>query len=714
MAQFLSFKTFRNICFGMIIFLNLAGGLFFILRLAEVEENMSRPIRETRPYLNKIIDLQKSTSELDLYLHKQLTGEITENKEAIVVINGILLEVNKLTGEKKISTEDLQHLISFKTELRKLKAALIYYKEFYLYDPTSSTAVELFEIIDDGIANVNRDLSSIIAIIRREIANSDEKVLAGTHFIQLTLGFFLAGIILGTILIIFYFNKILSSNLAALVTGTKELGDGNLEWRIESKFDDEFGRLSTAFNNMAGKIAGSQHKILSQTEEIKRLAYFDALTELPNRNSFIDKLKQEVARAKRNNEKIAVLYIDLDDFKLVNDAFGHELGDRLLKEVGKRLQNSSRLSDTVARLGGDEFAIILTDLNTYQDSSIIGQRILADIFSPVDCSERIIADLAQPFEIANNSFTVSSSIGIALYPENGKDATGLLNSADTAMYFAKKEGKNRFIYCTEEMTLKMHELVESERNIRRALVDKEFVLYFQPQVDLATKNIIGLEALIRWIHPLRGIIPPAEFIPIAEERGFIQDISKWVIREVFDQLKLWQESGCDLVPVMVNLSARDFYQQGIENYLVDIMKEEEEFRGLFGVEVTETGLMDDRENALSTLNKLQEMGIKIALDDFGTGYSSLTYLQYLPIDVVKIDRSFIRNITQDSKNAAITKAIISMSHTLNLLVLAEGIETEEQQEFVRSIHCDQAQGYLYHKPMPADDICTLLQGKPSG
>ena len=697
----------------MIIFLNLAGGLFFILRLAEVEENMSKPIKETRPYLNKIIDLQKSTSELDLQLHKQLAGVMTENKEAIELISGILLKVTNLTEEKSTSAEDVQHLNSFTVELRKLKAALIYYQEFYRYDPTSSTAVELFEIIDEGIVNVNHDLNSIIAIIRREIAETDEKVLAGTHFIQLTLGFFLAGIILGTILIIFYFNKILSSNLGAIVTGTKEIGDGNLEWRIESKFDDEFGRLSTAFNNMAGKIAGSKHKILSQTEEIKRLAYYDALTELPNRNAFIDKLKQEVARAKRNNEKIAVLYIDLDDFKLVNDAFGHELGDRLLKEVGKRLQISSRLSDTVARLGGDEFAIILTDLNTYQDSSNIGQRILADISSPVDCSERIIADLAQPFEIENNSFTISSSIGIALYPENGKDATELLNSADTAMYSAKKEGKNRFTYCTEEMTLKMHELVESERNIRRALVDREFVLYFQPQVDLATKNIIGLEALIRWIHPLRGIIPPAEFIPIAEERGFIQDISKWVIREVFDQLKLWQESGCDLVPVMVNLSARDFYQQGIENYLVDIMKEEEEFRGLFGVEVTETGIMDDRENALSTLNKLHEMGIKIALDDFGTGYSSLNYLQYLPIDMVKIDRSFIRNITQNSKNAAITKAIISMSHTLNLLVLAEGIETEEQQEFICSIHCDQAQGYLYHKPMPAEDICTLLQGKPS-
>ncbi len=335
----------------------------------------------------------------------------------------------------------MQHLNSFTLELRKLKAALIYYKEFYLYDPTSSTATELFEIIDEGIVNVNHDLNSIIAIIRREIADTDEQVLAGTHFIQLTLGFFLAGIILGTILIIFYFNKILSANLTTLVTGTKEIGAGNLEWRIESKFDDEFGRLSSAFNLMASKIADSKRKIVSQTEEIRQLAYFDALTELPNRNSFMDKLKQEVARAKRNNEKIAVLYIDLDDFKLVNDAFGHELGDLLLKEAGKRLKNSSRLSDTVARLSGDEFAILLTDLNTYQDSSNISQRIIADISNPVACSERILADLAQSYEIENNSFTLSSSIGIALYPENGKNATELLNSADTAMYFAKNARK---------------------------------------------------------------------------------------------------------------------------------------------------------------------------------------------------------------------------------------------------------------------------------
>jgi diguanylate cyclase (GGDEF)-like protein len=697
----------------MIILLNLVGGLFFFIKLNEVVDSMSRPIKETRPYLNSIIGLQKITSELDLHLHKQLSGQIIENQESIDQIDRILLEVNRITSGKRVSEIDLEHLNSFAKELKRLKIALIYYKENRLYDSASSSTDELFDIIDESIIKYNHDLTSIIAIIRREIADSDEKVLAGTQFILAALEVFLVTIIIGTFFIIYYFNKILSSNLAVLISGTKQIGEGNLEWRIESKFDDEFGMLNKAFNDMAGKIAVSKNEIISQTAEIKRLAYFDSLTELPNRNAFIDKLKQEVARAKRNTEKIGVLYIDLDDFKTVNDVYGHEIGDLLLKNVAERLQKSSRLSDTVARLAGDEFAIILTHLNTYQDSSNVGQRILDDISYPVKFSEKIIANLTQPFAIQNNSFTVSCSIGIALYPENGKNATELLNSADTAMYAAKREGKNRYQYCTEEMTQAMHKLVEIERNIRQAVADREFILYFQPQIDLATKDIMGLEALIRWNHPQRGIIPPSEFIQVAEERGIIQDISKWVIREVFDQLKLWQEAGCKLVPVMINLSARDFYQQGIESYLDDIMKEEIEFQGLFGVEVTESALMEDMENAIATLSNLRKMGIKIALDDFGTGYSSLNYLQYLPIDMVKIDRSFISNINKDKRNAAIIKAIISMSHTLDLQVLAEGIETEGQQKTICGMQCDQAQGYLYHKPMTADDICKLL-GESSG
>jgi diguanylate cyclase (GGDEF)-like protein len=673
---------------------------------------MSKPIQEERPYLSKIINLQKITSELDLQLHKQISGEVIDNWTTLQQIDKILSEVGILTSQKVIDDNDLKYLHDFADELTRLKVALVYFKENKIYDPASSSTEELFEIIDESVIKINRNLNHIISIIRRQIADSDEKVLAGTQFIQKSLLSFLAMVIIGTLVVLYFFNLILSANLKKLITGTIQLGEGNFAWRIKSKFDDEFGQLSIAFNTMAEKIAESKQEIVAQTEKIKQLAYYDQLTKLPSRSAFLDKLKQELARAKRNNEKLSVLYLDLDDFKMVNDSFGHDMGDFLLEEVAARMMRNSRLTDTLGRMGGDEFALILPNLNFYTDSSNIGQRIIDEISCPVSLGNRIIDELSQPFAIKNNILTISCSIGIAVYPENGITADEILNSADTAMYSAKKEGKNRVKYCTEEMTTRMHNLLEFEHELRRALINGEFVLHFQPQVDLVKKEIIGLEALIRWHHPQRGLISPDEFIPLAEERGIIQDISKWVIRYVFDQLKLWQDAGCRLVPVMVNLSARDFFQQGIENYIVAILKEEEEFRGMFGIEVTETGIMVDRESATTTLNKLKEMGLKIAIDDFGTGYSSLNYLQSLPLDIVKIDRSFVANITQDSTNAAIIEAIVLMSHTLNLKVLAEGVETPEQYEFLRNIQCDLAQGYLFHKPLPADEICNLLDEHP--
>jgi diguanylate cyclase (GGDEF)-like protein len=670
---------------------------------------MSAPIREERPYLNKIVDLQKMTSELDLHLHKQISGEIVNHQVLIQRIDAIFPEVEVLANQEVIQESDLQYLKNFAKELKRLKVALIYYRQNRIYDSTSSSTEELSEIIDESIIEINHNLNSIISIIRRQIAESDLRVLAGTRFIQKTLISFLVIIIFGTLFVLYFFNKILILNLNKLINGTIELGKGNLDWRLESKFNDEFSRLNFAFNNMARRIDDSKREISSQTEQIKRLAYYDSLTELPNRNHFLDRLEQELARAKRNNEKLGVLYIDLDNFKLVNDSFGHDIGDLLLKQVAERLKKHTRVSDTTARLAGDEFVIILPHQNSYQDSSKVGQRLLEEISCPVNLSTRIIEELSKPFKVKNNFISVSSSIGIAVYPENGSTAKEVLNSADLAMYASKNEGKNRFNYCTEEMTIKMRHLIEIEQNIRQALTNREFVLQFQPQVDLATKEIVGLEALIRWNHPHYGFIAPGDFIPIAEDRGIIQDISKWVIRDVFDQFKLWREEGCRLIPVTVNLSARDFYQQGIESYILEIIKEEKEFDGLLGIEVTETSIIADKENAIVTLNNLREMGVKIALDDFGTSYSSLNYLQILPIDMVKIDRSFVKDIVQNPRNAAIIKAIITMSHALNLKVLAEGIETQEQVDFIRKINCDLAQGYLFYKSLPAEEICKLLK-----
>jgi methyl-accepting chemotaxis protein len=338
MAQLFSFKTIRILSFGLLVFLNIFGGGYFVYHLQKVVIEMSKPIHEERPYLNKIIDLQKVTSELDLNLHKQISGEIINNSASIDLIDKIIPQVYALAEQKVMQDQDMQYLHSFANELKRLKIALVYYKDNKIYDSSSSSTEELFEIIDESIININKDLNDIISIIRRQINESDIKVLAGTRFIQKSLIIFLIILILGTLAVLYFFNVILTTNLNNLIAATIQLGEGNLEWRLKSKFDDEFGKLSKAFNKMAGKIADSRQEIFSQTEEIKRLAYYDHLTGLPNRNAFLGKLEQELARAKRNNEKIGVLYIDLDDFKMVNDSFGHEMGDFLLEEVATRLK----------------------------------------------------------------------------------------------------------------------------------------------------------------------------------------------------------------------------------------------------------------------------------------------------------------------------------------------------------------------------------------
>lgn len=717
--KWLPFKAVRNLCFGFLIAVNLLGGMFFYQRLHDVTETMYTPILTQRPYLNEIIELQLTTSDLDLLLHKQLRGDLLDNEESISQIDKLIAETTILKNKNVISEDESSHFDSFIKSLMRLKLALIYYQENRIYDSSSSSTEELYDIVDENIYNINREIDSILTVVNQNISEADSKFLKGTRYVKEGLSFFIFLTLTVTIFFILFLHKILSDNLNNLVNGTIQLGKGDFEWRGDYTFDDEFGKLNRAFNLMAEKINISQKKIMAQTEEIMSLAYHDSLTKLPNRMAFLEKLDQELARAARHNEGLGVLYIDLDDFKLINDSFGHDVGDILLREVAERLTQTARRSDTIARLSGDEFAVIVPHLNFSADVTSAGVSPIGEVSYPGKLSQRIIDDIAQPLTISSSTHYLSSSIGVALYPQNGTSPYEILKNADTAMYAAKREGKNRFKYCTEEMTAQMVELIEVERDLRKALDQQEFVLVFQPQVDLATNAIIGLEALIRWCHPERGMVEPDSFIPIAENRGLVQDISKWVIEAVFAQLESWQDAGHRLLPVMVNLSARDFLLKGIDNYLFDLVARHEQFRGLFGVEVTETAIMEDLDTAVALLQRLKEMGVRIALDDFGSGYSSMNYLQYFPVDTVKIDRSFIRNITSNRKNAAITEAIIAMSHALDFKVMAEGIETREQFEFLHSIRCDHAQGYFFHKPMLPDEVgrllsCDLMQTSSSG
>lgn len=434
-------------------------------------------------------------------------------------------------------------------------------------------------------------------------------------------------------------------------------------------------------------------------KKMEHLAFYDFLTGLPNRVMFIERLTQELNRVSRNNEKLAVMFIDLDRFKNVNDTLGHDIGDLLLIEVAKRLKQCVRMHDTVARLGGDEFTMLLTQTKDPQNAAVI--------------AENIINTLKPVFDICNYKIYSTPSIGISIYPENGKNVKDLLKNADTAMYNAKEHGRNNYKFCTPDMNEKISKLMRLETGLCEAIENKEFALYYQPQIDINTGEMIGMEALLRWNYPKKGVIPPGEFIPIAEETGIIIEISEWVLQTACKQNKTWQEAGYKPITVAVNISARHFYNQNLEGLVRKTLEAEMLTCKWLELEITETCIIENTLNAVETLRNLKDIGVQLSLDDFGTGYSSLSYLKRLPINTIKIDHSFVSGITTNRDNAAIAKAIITMAHEMGLKVVAEGIETSEQFQFLRQLKCDIVQGYLISHPLSVEDFTKLLdEGKP--
>lgn len=695
MNQLFSFKIIRLTSFGFLILFNLMMGVFFYVKLDHLYQQVSSPIESERPFLVDIIDTQTLTTSLDLHLHKQIAGDIVDNEETLKIIEMIFKKLKSLASQNIIKAEEKEQLLNFTKNLKKLQFALIYYKKNQAYDAASSSSEELYEIIDETLTDINKNLNETISIIQRQINESDVAVLGKVKFIQQTLIIVFFIVASTSLFVLFLFNKSLATNLQVLIQGTSMLGQGNLEWRIKSKFDDEFGKLSNAFDSMSQKLSETNQQLLQQTKKIEKLAYYDSLTELANRTTFITRLQQEIERASRVKENLSILFVDLDDFKLTNDIYGHDVGDLLLKEVAERMTRQTRLSDIVARFGGDEFTLLLTQQPSSIESSLVGLRILNE--------------LNRPFHILGKEISISSSIGVAIYPENGTKAQDLLKSADMAMYVAKSEGKNIIKYCSQEMADRINKMFQTEVDLRKAMVNDELILHYQPQVDLKNKQLTGLEALIRWVHPQKGFIPPMDFIPLAEERGLIYEITKWVLKTACRQQQAWRSAGYSIVPIMINLSAKDFFQPDLEKDIKDILAQERIDPTLIGIEVTETAVMKDKKAAIETLTQIKKMGIKVALDDFGTGYSSLNYLKLLPIDVVKIDRSFVHDIQSDSQNEVITSAIVAMAHALNLTVLAEGVETDEQLDIIEKIQCDFVQGYLFSKPVPAEEISPMLQ-----
>jgi len=490
-----------------------------------------------------------------------------------------------------------------------------------------------------------------------------------------------------------FYSKLLDEPTNESVCYRVRRSDDNYIW-LETKST----AIKHPVTNKTMEIVAVSRDITERKETEERLLYlanYDSMTGLPNRALFRDRLRHAVTRAQRNKTRVALFFIDLDRFKTINDSLGHHAGDQLLRSVSRRLKQFARKGDTIARLGGDEFTVILEGVTDPEDAAHV--------------AEKIIELMAPPFKLDGHKIVVSPSIGITLFPNDASDMRSLLKNADTAMYRAKEKGGNCYQFYTSDMNAKAYEYLVLESNLRNAIQREEFRLFFQPQVDLHTKNIIGIEALLRWEHPEHGLLSPEEFIPFTEETGLIEPIGEWVLKTACLEAKKWQEMGLPPIRVAVNLSMRQFVAKDFVGQVAQALEEAELSAEYLELEITEGFLAYNVDQAADILRDLHKLGVQLSIDDFGTGYSSLSYLKRFPLNTLKIDQSFVRDISSDPDTATIAEAIIAMGQSLQLNVIAEGVETEEQVFFLRGRGCDWVQGFLFSIPLSAQDIIPWLK-----
>jgi diguanylate cyclase (GGDEF)-like protein len=453
--------------------------------------------------------------------------------------------------------------------------------------------------------------------------------------------------------------------------------------------------LSLVDSRMASRTSELLRSLRQANEKLHHLALHDNLTKLPNRTLLEDRITQAISSVQRSGKFFSVMFVDLDRFKTINDSLGHHYGDKLLQAVAQRLTEILRAEDTIARIGGDEFVVLLKEISKPQTAAHV--------------AEKILGAMSGPFVIEGQEQNISASIGISVYPNDGMDLRTLMISADGAMYHAKKMGRNNYQFITPEMNAVAMERFELEKSLRRAMENDEFELHYQPKVHVRSGDIIAMEALVRWRHPQKGLVSPAEFIPLAEEIGLIIPLGAWVLMTACRQNKRWQDAGLPHLRVAVNLSAVQFRQKHLVEFITQVLDDTGLDPSCLELEVTESIVMQNAEETVLILEKLHAKGIHLSIDDFGTGYSSLSYLKRFPLDTLKIDRSFVRDISSDPDDAAIVKSVIALAHSLRLRVIAEGVETAAQLSFLRTLGCDEYQGYYRSKPLPAVQFEQLLR-----
>ncbi|MEO8848578.1 MAG: EAL domain-containing protein [Casimicrobiaceae bacterium] len=529
-----------------------------------------------------------------------------------------------------------------------------------------------------------------------------------------------AAVTLLALLATMFLTRRLVAPMRRLIRAARAVGGGRLDVYVPASSSDEMGLLTHTFNHMTQRLAESQSqvssyqrtledKVAQRTKELEiatahayKLAQHDILTGLPNRSLLNNRLRQILSQAQREQVQVACLFLDFDHFKRINDTLGHDAGDQLLQAIAQRLISAVRESDTVARLGGDEFVLVLPDLDPAHAT-----------FEVMTVISRIRESFMAPFRLANQVPTLTCSIGVSIYPLDAQDTATLIKQADTAMYAAKEAGRNAYRFFTADMNARVQQRLQLETDMRRGLMDDEFFLVYQPQVEMRTGRTSGVEALLRWRDPERGVIAPAEFIPVAEESGMIQALGARVLRDACRQVMQWHTSGM-ILRLSVNLSVQQLQHDSWLSIVEEALASSHLPPSYLDLEITESVIITHPEKAVATLVKLKQMGVSITVDDFGTGYSSLSYLARLPIESVKIDQRFVRGLEQNRNDEAITVAIIALSHSLNLRVIAEGVETTAQFEFLKRHGCEEAQGFLISRPLDPPELRQWWDARERG